>query len=364
MESLADVSESVVDGDFARSSKKTARVSDALMPIFSSRLPSVTPGACASTMNAVTRCLRHAVDVDRDFREDGEEIRVARVRDPDLGAGEEIVRAVVAQHRASSSSLARRIRAGLGQTERGDELARRASRQILLLLRLGAEEDDALAADGLVRAEVDAERGVGRADFAEDAVVDFGRRAEAAVLLGDAEAHHSELVQSLSDAVGKRAVVVELARESTFSAAQARNESRIIASDSRSSALSAGNGKTRSSRISPRKTPLVNDGLTSGAARCGCLWSLRCGHWISGRSVSAWWPVRGRPARVRSVTQCERARMRNAHPGTFRDRSPPVKLLVLDVEQIRDRRIRQGLLSEPLAVSAVPASLVQSKVRE
>src|SRR6185503_17171459 len=47
------------------------------------------------------------------------------------------------------------------------------------------------------------------------------------------------------------------------------NESRIIPSDSRSSAESVGNGNTRSSWISPRNTPLVNDGLTSGAARCG-----------------------------------------------------------------------------------------------
>src|SRR4051812_35594408 len=41
-------------------------------------------------------------------------------------------------------------------------------------------------------------------------------------------------------------------------------------SDSCSSVVSSGNGKTKSSRISPRKTPLVNDGLTSGAARWGC----------------------------------------------------------------------------------------------
>ena len=39
-------------------SKNTARVSEARMPIFSSFLPSVTPVACASTMNAVTRSFR------------------------------------------------------------------------------------------------------------------------------------------------------------------------------------------------------------------------------------------------------------------------------------------------------------------
>ncbi len=37
-------------------SNVTARVSLALIPIFSSILPSEMPGACASTMNAVTRC--------------------------------------------------------------------------------------------------------------------------------------------------------------------------------------------------------------------------------------------------------------------------------------------------------------------
>ena len=40
------------------SSKVTVRVSDALIPIFSSSLPSDTPGAWASTMNAVTRSFR------------------------------------------------------------------------------------------------------------------------------------------------------------------------------------------------------------------------------------------------------------------------------------------------------------------
>src|SRR5689334_1329669 len=45
----------------------------------------------------------------------------------------------------------------------------------------------------------------------------------------------------------------------------------IIFSDSRSSALSSGKGKIRSSRISPRKSDLVKDGLWSGSARWGCL---------------------------------------------------------------------------------------------
>src|ERR1051325_499868 len=78
----------------------------------------------------------------------------------------------------------------------GDQLARRAARHILLLLLLVAEEDDALAPDRLVGTEIDGERGIDRSDFTEDAVVDLGRRAEAAVFLGNAESHHAQRVQA------------------------------------------------------------------------------------------------------------------------------------------------------------------------
>ena len=63
-----------------------------------------------------------------------------------------------------------------------------------------------------MRAEVDAERRVGRPDLAEDAVVDARRRAEAAVLLGDADAHHPELVEPLAHPLGELRVVVVLLR--------------------------------------------------------------------------------------------------------------------------------------------------------
>src|SRR6185369_1242659 len=56
---------------------------------------------------------------------------------------------------------------------------------------------------------------------------------------------------------------------------QSRNVSRIIRSDSASSSRRAGKGNTRSSRISPRNTPLVKDGYKSGFARCGA--SAACG---------------------------------------------------------------------------------------
>ncbi len=49
--------------------------------------------------------------------------------------------------------------------------------------------------------------------------------------------------------------------ESTFAAAHAWNESRIAARFSCSSFARTGKGKTRSSRISPRKTLFVNEGL-------------------------------------------------------------------------------------------------------
>ena len=71
-------------------------------------------------------------------------------------------------------------------------------------------------------------------------------------------------------ASGKRAFWSIFA-ESIASAAKARNASRIRRSDSPSSADSSGKGKTSSSRSSPRKIPFVNDGLTSGSARCGSL---------------------------------------------------------------------------------------------
>ena len=58
------------------------------MPIFSSRLPSEMPGACASTMNAVTRCFVLPSTSTGDLGEHGEEVGVAGVRDPDLRAAE------------------------------------------------------------------------------------------------------------------------------------------------------------------------------------------------------------------------------------------------------------------------------------
>ena len=154
--------------------------------------------------------LSFAVDLDADFREYGEEIRVAGVGDPDLGAAEEVVRAVVAQHGARLHRLSVGTGAWLRQAECRDQLARRAARQVALLLVVGAEKHYPFATDRLVCAEVDAERRISRADFSKDAIVDFGRRPEPAVRLGDTQAHDAELVQPLPHTVRKLAVVIEL----------------------------------------------------------------------------------------------------------------------------------------------------------
>ena len=61
---------------------------------------------------------------------------------------------------------------------------------------------------------------------------------------------------------------------STVADAQARKESRMAVRLSLSAGASSGNGKTRSSRISPRKTPRVNEGLCSGSAR----WAVMVRH--------------------------------------------------------------------------------------
>ena len=192
-------------------SNVTVRVSLALIPIFCSGWPSEMPGACASTMNAVTRCFALAVDLDRHLGEHGEQAGVARVRDPDLRAG----RACSACRPRSGMAVV--VIACASEPEPGSvrqnaaivsPLAQRG--QPALLLVLGAEQRDALAPDGLVRAEVDAERRVRRADLAEHAVEHLRRRAEAAVRLGDVQPHQAELGHPVADRVGEPAVVVEL----------------------------------------------------------------------------------------------------------------------------------------------------------
>jgi hypothetical protein len=126
------------------------------------------------------------------------------------------VRPVIAQHRDRLHRLCVGPRAGLREAERRHQLAARAARQEALLLIFRTKQDNALAADRLMRAKVDAERRVRAANLAEDSVVHLGRRAETAVFLRNAQAHHAKLVESLSNAVRKRAIVIELRAVDAF----------------------------------------------------------------------------------------------------------------------------------------------------
>ncbi len=73
----------------------------------------------------------------------------------------------------------------------------------------------------------------------------------------------------------------------------------MASSDSFSSAESVGKGKTISSRISPRKSPLMNEGFSSGEARWGresvgaeAVMATARG---DGRACDAvWWESRGK----------------------------------------------------------------------
>ena len=151
-----------------------------------------------------------AVDLDGHFCEDGEEARVTGVGDPDFFSVQQVVRAVGAEFGGGAHGLRVGTGAGFCEAERGNGLAGGALREPALLLIVGAKERDPLAADGLVRAEVDAERRVGGADFAEHAAKEHGAGAEAAVFLRNAKTHQPQFGHPLTDLVGELAVVVEL----------------------------------------------------------------------------------------------------------------------------------------------------------
>ena len=101
----------------------------------------------------------------RGAREDGEHVGEAAVGDPDLRAVEHVALAVgegsARVWMAAASVPARR----LGEREGGDQLAGGELGQVLALLLFGAEEQDALQADRLVRAERHRERRVEPADL-------------------------------------------------------------------------------------------------------------------------------------------------------------------------------------------------------
>jgi hypothetical protein len=153
-----------------------------------------------------------AVDLDRDFGEHREHARVARIADPDLLAVEPVVRAVRTRHGRGAHRLRVGARARFGEAERRDPFTGRTRRQPPLLLVVGAEEDDPLEADGLMRAEVHGERSVVRSHFTEHAREEHRRGTEATVCLGDVEPHHPELGHAVAYRIGELAVMVELMR--------------------------------------------------------------------------------------------------------------------------------------------------------
>src|SRR3546814_18382058 len=83
-------------------------------------------------------------------REHGVEIGDAAVGDPDLLAGERPA-AVVVAHGLGADRGGVGTGTGFGEAERGDHLARGQFRQVTLLLRVAAEQQQALHAD---RAEI------------------------------------------------------------------------------------------------------------------------------------------------------------------------------------------------------------------
>jgi hypothetical protein len=95
-----------------------------------------------------------------------------------------------------------RTRLGLGQAERGDDLARGHARQVLGLLLLGAEHDEALAADADIGAEGRAESGADPAHLQDRKTLLLGGQVEAAVLLGDGQAEQAQRLHLRQHVVG------------------------------------------------------------------------------------------------------------------------------------------------------------------
>ena len=81
----------------------------------------------------------------------------------------------------------------LGERPRREPLAARGLRQILLLLRLGAERQDVAGAEAVVRRDGERERAVDARDLFDADRVARRVHSRAAVLLGDADAEQAEL---------------------------------------------------------------------------------------------------------------------------------------------------------------------------
>jgi hypothetical protein len=88
---------------------------------------------------------------------------------------------------------------GFGQAEGGNHLAARQLREVAGALRRVAEQQDALHADGAVRADGQRHRGVVAAGLAQDPRIGRVRQAESAMLLGDDEPEQAQLPQLLDE---------------------------------------------------------------------------------------------------------------------------------------------------------------------
>ncbi len=156
--------------------------------------------------------LELSLDLHRHFGKHGENARVAGIRDPDFLAVQHVVRPILTRHGAAVHRLRVGAGTGFGEAKGGDEFARSALGEPTLLLLFRTEERDSLAANRLVRAEVDRQRGVRFTNRAKHPVEHHRRGAESAVFLGNIEPHHPEFVHAVAHGVGELAVVVELVR--------------------------------------------------------------------------------------------------------------------------------------------------------
>ena len=141
--------------------------------------------------------------------EDGEEVGDAAVGDPDLLAVQHIVRSVGRLDCAGADAECVAAGARLGEAEGRDHLAAGELGEPPALLRVGAEEQEALESDRRVRAQRDRDRAVPGGHLLHHARVAGVRETDAAVLLRDDEAEEAQITQGLEQLGGHLARAVE-----------------------------------------------------------------------------------------------------------------------------------------------------------
>ena len=123
-------------------------------------------------------------------RHDGEERGAVGVGDVALGAVEHVVIAGALGFGAHGGGVRARFR--FGQRKRCDDLAAGDAGQPFLLLRVGAEHHQALAADADIGAEGGAEGRRAAAELEHHAAFGFHRKPEAAVFFRDGKTEETE----------------------------------------------------------------------------------------------------------------------------------------------------------------------------